>query len=429
MATTYGSIHRHQMMVSDMKESPSLQMTDYFFLFSLFLMLFWAIDPLQVGLDVIGGVKRLPTILLAINLCFIAVGRLIFAKRNQYVTMKSVLLELKYLVLFALMVITGSLYAKFVSNIPETFLTMGLFTLIAPITYWYTINSAAPMKLLRAILIVFTFWALVSSATQAGFFRRVEIFHNKEHLVLPVLATLFYFSPWRVGRPLALLLVIAVAIATNKNTGFILALFVCGYLASLSFFRRWRLMRDGLMRLTVFLGFVSLLCATAAGIWVAYTYFQSYMPTGNPEYRLHTYGIAWDKFKASPAWGTGFTKAAVEFFDQFDVAAGTQNLPTHSDPLDILANGGLIAMALWLAGIGPKIWHAFSSVSVHARTLHWADEWTHQSFLLMAITALFVCLFNPIYNVPNLATANWMVFGCMLTSTRLCKKLLEEHKA
>ncbi|MCC7545760.1 MAG: hypothetical protein IT506_09750, partial [Aquabacterium sp.] len=51
----YSSIHRNQMMVTAVKQSASLEMTDYFFLFSLFIMLFWAIDPLMVGLDMIGG--------------------------------------------------------------------------------------------------------------------------------------------------------------------------------------------------------------------------------------------------------------------------------------------------------------------------------------------------------------------------------------
>lgn len=424
---TYGSIHRHRMMVSAVKESPSLQMTDYFFLFSLFLMLFWAIDPLRVGLDMIGGVKRLPTILLVINLCFITIGRLMFVKRSHYKSMRSVLMDIRYLVAFSAMVIGGSLYAKFVSGIDETFLTMGVFTLIAPITYWYVMNSSAPMKLLRAILIMFTFWAVVSAMLQGAFFRQAEIFHSREHLVLPALATLFYFAPWRIGRYLALGLVILVAIATNKNTGFILALFVSGYLVSVSFFRRFRLWRDALLKMTVLIGFLTLMITAVAGTWVAYNYFGDYMPTGNPEYRLHTYGIALDKFLSSPVWGNLFTKPAVEFFDQFEVAAGTQNLPTHSDPLDILANGGLIAIALWICGIAPRIWEAFASVSVHARTLPWAVEWMHQSFLLMTVTAVFVCLFNPIYNVPNLATANWMLFGCMLASTRLCKQLLENR--
>ena len=425
----YASIHRHQMMVTKMKQSASLEMTDYFFLFSLFIMLFWAIDPFMVGLDNIGGVKRFPTILLLMNLAFIGVGRLMFRNRSTYVSVRVSLQEMRYLVGFAALVIGGSLYAREVKGIEETFLTMGIFTLMAPITYWYTINSMAPMKLLRAILMVFTFWAVVASGMQLGFFHVIEIFHNREHLVLPVLGTLLYFLPWRAGRWLAIAVVALVAIATNKNTGYIITVFVCGYLVSLTFFRRWRAMKDRLLSTTWLMAFVVAIGSALVAVWVGYTYFDQHMPTVNPEYRLYTYEIAWQRFLGSPIWGTLFAESAVVYFSKFEVAASTQYLPTHSDPLDIMAHGGVIALTLWLLGIVPVLWRAFKMASAQGGKLAWSDEWVHQSFLLMAFTALFVCMFNPIYNVPNLATANWMVLGCVLTSTKVCERLLQQERS
>lgn len=423
---SYGSIHQHQMMVSDIKEVQSIQMTDYFFLFSLFLLLFWALDPLQIGFETVPGIKRFPTFMMALNLCFIAIGRKLFIRKNKYVTFLDVVLELRYLVAFSSLVILGSLYAKFKNGIDETFLTMGIYVLVAPLMYWYVVNSAAPFKLLRAILIVLTFWAVVVGGLQLGFFRKYELFHNKEHLIMPVLATLVYFAPWRIGPWLAPILVATVAIATNKNTAFALAVFVSGYLVSLAFFRWVRRFKDPLARVTFLLGFITFIAVSAGAVVLAYKYFVTDLPTGNPEYRLHTYGIAWDKFQSSPGWGNFYTKAAVEFFDQFDVVAGTQNLPTHSDPLDILANGGLLGIGLWLTGTLPAMWMAFRLLTSGARKVDWQSEWVHQSYLLMSISAMFVCSFNPIYNVPNLAAANWMVFGCMVVSTRLCRAKLAE---
>ncbi|MEJ5897538.1 O-antigen ligase family protein [Aquabacterium sp. G14] len=423
----YASIHRHQMMVTKMKQSASLEMTDYFFLFSLFIMLFWAIDPFMVGLDNIGGVKRFPTILLLMNLAFIGVGRLMFRNRSTYVSVRDTLQEMRYLVAFAALVIGGSLYAREVKGVEETFLTMGVFTLMAPITYWYTINSLAPMKLLRAILIVFTFWAVVASGMQLGFFQVHELFHSREHLVLPVLGTLLYFLPWKFGRWWGIAMVALVAVAVNKNTGYIITVFVCGYLVSLTFFRRWRAIKDRLLSTTLLVAFVSTIVLALAAVWVGYTYFDDHMPTGNPEYRLYTYDIAWQRFLSSPIWGTLFAESAVVFFGKFDVATSTQYLPTHSDPLDIMAHGGLIALTLWLMAIVPVLWRAFKMASLYGSQLAWSDEWVHQSFLLMAFTALLVCLFNPIYNVPNLATANWMVLGCVLTSTKVCERLLHRE--
>lgn len=418
MKGRYESIHLHQMMVSEVKPSSSLQMTDYFFLFSLFLMLFWAVDPLLWGLDGIPGIKRLPSIMLAMNLAFIAIGRLMFRNRHDYLGFWTIVRSLRYLVAFSALVTAGSIVAKYAKGIEETFLTMGLFTMVAPITYWYVANSTVPMKLLRAVLVVFTFWALVAAGLQVGFFQKVEIFHNKEHLVLPALATLLYFSPWTLGRPLAVAAVVAVAVATNKNTAYILAAFVCAYLLSTSFYRRWRLLPDPVVRVTWLLAFVVAAGAAAAAVAAGYRYFYDHMPSGNPEYRLHTYGLAWAKFLASPVWGNGFTDAAVVFFDRYDVAATTQYLPTHSDPLDILGNGGLLGMALWLMAIVPTLWRGFTGPAPLKLRAEWVDNWVHNSFLLMSATALVVCMFNPVYNVPNLATANWMVFGCLLASSR-----------
>lgn len=284
------------------------------------------------------------------------------------------------------------------------------------------------MRLLRAILIVFAFWAVVAAGMQIGFFHRVEIFHNKEHLVLPVVGTLLYFSPWRLGKLCGVSLVIAVAVAANKNTGFILAIFVCGYLVSLSFFRRLRALRDRLQASVLLILFALALLTALLLVWLGYAYFDDYMPSGNPEYRTHMYAMAWNKFLSSPLWGQLFNDSAVMYFGLYDVASTTQFLPTHSDPLDILAQGGLMAFAIWLMALIPPLWRAFTQVSLHAKALTWQDEWIHQSFLLMAFTALFVCMFNPVYNVPNLATANWLVLGCVFTSTRVCMRMLDKEE-
>ena len=71
-----------------------------------------------------------------------------------------------------------------------------------------------------------------------------------------------------------------------------------------------------------------------------------------------------------------------------------------------------------------KLIPAFFEVSVAGKSLPWRDELVHQALLLAVFCALIVCTFNPIYNVPNLATANWLAFGCLLTSTQLCRAKL-----
>ena len=424
----YREIHRNPMMVSHVEEKPTLQMTDYFFLGCLFIMLFWALDPFRVGLDNIGFIKRMPSVLIVMNLAFIVVSRLMFAKRSEYMTVGTVIKDCRWLLLFAAMVIVGSAYARFVAKIEETFLTMGTYTLFAPIIYWYVVNSNAPMRLLRAIAYMMVLWSLIAAGLQFGFFRRLEAFHAREHLVLPILGVFFYCLPWRYGKVVAVLLLPAVAVAASKNTAFLLAFVALGYLLGLGFWNRVSHLRDSVARFTAVFGTIVMTLALIGGLGALRYQFKDELPTGNPEYRLVTYKMAWKRFVASPVWGVGFTQPAVKEFDQFTVATGTQNLPTHSDPLDMLANGGLLGFGFWAAGVLPLIWRAFWRISLRARQLAWQDQMVHHGFLASSMSAIFVCLFNPIYNLPSLAMATWLQFGCLLASYRLISRTLDGKK-
>lgn len=412
------------LMVSSLKESDSLEMTDYFFLFGLFLMLWWAIDPLLWGLDNIPGVKRLPSLILGMNLAFIVVGRALFSSHRKGKAFSTVVMENRFLLMFSAFIVLGSLYAKFKNGIDETFLTMGVYIWVAPIAHWYTINSRAPQKLLKAILSMYILWAVVALAIQFVMFRKAEIFHNREHLILPIVGALIYYLPWRISRFMTIAVIVLGTIAVSKITAFIVAVITLSYLLGLSVYRRVRYQKDSLNRFFALVAGILIVSLVVGGSVIAYYTLDASMPSGNSVYRLHTYKIAWDKFVASPLWGHAFTKSAVIEFDLFVVAAQTQNLPTHSDPLDILAGGGIIAAGLWLWGVFSKLIPAFFEVSVAGKSLPWRDELVHQALLLAVFCALIVCTFNPIYNVPNLATANWLAFGCLLTSTQLCKAKL-----
>lgn len=422
--SSYSDIHRHQLMSAVVKKPTSVQMTDYFFLTSFFLLLFWALDPFRVALDSIPVIKRIPSVLVALNFLFIVVARLLNRDRNTYVSATTVVLQTRWLCLFALFVIGGSVYARFVAHIEETFLTFGTYVLIAPLMYWYVINSAAPMALLRAIAYIFLAWGLVAAAVQFMEFRKLEAFHAREHLVLPILATFFYSLPKRWGPWMGALLVGATGVAAAKNTAYMVALLSLAYMFGLLIWFRLGRQKDTFVRFMTVVGMVCAVLFVMAAMGAVYWKFKDALPTGNPEYRLHTYQQAWAKFVSSPLWGVGFTQAAVSLFDQFEVAAVTQNLPTHSDPLDMMANGGLIGLGLWLAGVVPVFWIGLFRVSVRGRELAWRDALVAHVFWVMGVAGVLVCIFNPIYNLPNLAMATWMQFGCLLASNRLNQQAL-----
>jgi O-Antigen ligase len=422
MAQAQAFAGRQVLMTAQVKEPESLEMTDYFFLFGLFLLLWWAIDPLMLQLDAIPGVKRFPSLILGMNLAFIVVGRALFSNHRKTTPFVSIVLENRWLMLFSAFVVLGSLYAKFKNGIDETFLTMGLYVWVAPIVHWYTINSRAPWKLLRAILSMYVLVALVALCIQFYFFRKIEIFHNREHLVIPIIGVVLYYLPGRWPKLLAVLMVALATVAVSKITAFIVAVIALTYLLGLSLYRRLDRQKDTLARFVSISGFVVAVGFVIACCVAAYYTLDVRMPSGNTVYRLHTYEMAWDKFVHSPIWGHAFTKSAVVKFDLYVVYSATQNLPTHSDPLDILAGGGLIAFGLWVTALFTKIKVALLEVGVAVRPVDWRHELVHQAFLMAALTATIVCAFNPIYNIPNLASANWLAFGCMLTTTVLAKR-------
>ena len=413
--------HPNVLMTSERSVTPSLEMTDYFFLFTLFLLMAWSMDPFRWGMDILNGVKRVPSIFLVMNLAFIVVGRALFFNKRVVQSFWDVIKENRWLVIFASLVVTGSSYARFKSGIEESFLTMGTYMFMVPIAKWYIINSQAPLKLLRGILSVYMFWAFTSLIIQFIFFRKFEVFHSREHMVLPMVAGLLYYSPVTAIRAMGLLIVVIGAIAVSKITAFIVGIITLTYMLGLSLYPKIRFQRDSLVRTFLTVGFVLSVAVAVIASVVAYKVAGDKAPHGNVGYRAHTYAIAWDKFKASPIWGEGFTKQAVVKFDLFTVQAETQTLPTHSDPLDILAAGGLIAALLWLGGIVPKIRSALSDVSFHSHQLEWKEVIVHQCFLILVFTGLVVSAFNPILNIPNTASVYWLAFACMICTTQLCK--------
>ncbi len=413
--------HPNVFMTSETKVTPTLEMTDYFFLFTLFLILGWSMDPFQLALDNSTGIKRVPTIFLLMNLAFIMVGRALFFNKRVVQPFWDIVKENRWLMLFACVVVAGSAYARLKAGVEESFLTLGLYMFLVPISKWYVINSQAPWKLLRSILGMYMFWAFVTLGIQFYFFRKFEVFHSREHMVLPMVAGLLYYSPIKFIRFLGVVVVVAGAIAVSKITAFIVAIITLTYMFALSLYPKIRFQRDSLKRTFSVVAFVLGVSVAVVGSYVAYKKAGDLAPSGNVGFREHTYAIAWGKFKSSPIWGNGFTKQAVVKFDLFTVATATQTLPTHSDPLDILAAGGVLSAALWLAGLVPKIKSALSDVSFHADQLAWNELIVHQCFLILVFTGLIVSAFNPIFNIPNTASVYWLAFGCMLATTQLCK--------
>jgi O-antigen ligase len=137
------------------------------------------------------------------------------------------------------------------------------------------------------------------------------------------------------------------------------------------------------------------------------------LPSGNLGYRLYTYATALGRFSESPLWGTFFTAEATEKFTLYSIGIAGNVLPTHSDILDLLAQGGCIALLLWALGLARIARIAFRSL-LHPGFLdhRWAP-YAH-ALALMSLAGIVTYAFNPILLQPAMAYLLWTNLGLLL---------------
>lgn len=393
----------------------SLVMSDYWFLFGMWVVIFWAIDPFDAKFDVRPLIKHFPVFVIAPAFVLSFMGAVLFGNfKHKNKAGSGGPYPWLSIIPFAFFVIAGSIAARFVYKIENTFLTMGLYALAAPVTIWFIVRAGNSALLVRRLLQIYIFWSLIAIGMQAAYFAKRDVFHPKEHLVLGSLTMLFFLSKNNFAKAFSLLFIGATAIVAHKNTAYLTALLIYAYIFLVWVVVHWRTILDGMKR-TAFGIKVGIFMVIGAGVvLLAYTQRGTSQPSGNPEYRLATYAKAWEKFLHSPIWGNGFSGAATEKFDKYTVAVSTQVLPTHSDPLDILAGGGVIGFVFWFAffiGLA-RSWYACvkrSGDPVAEKFLPYIH-----TLYCMVFTGALVCMFNPILNAPNLAWSFWAAGGALL---------------
>ncbi|MDZ4141368.1 MAG: O-antigen ligase family protein [Methylotenera sp.] len=394
---------------------PKLVMTDYLFLFGMTLAVCWAVDAFNWQLEFRGFLKHLPLILTLPAFVLAFVGFALFKKQSTIdipnKTLNSIIL------LFATFVTIGSLYARYINGIQNSFLTLGMYAFMAPISAWFIVRSQNPNKLIKCIVLIYVFWALLAIFMQFIKFGGLAVFHSREHLVLAGVSVLYFLAPSKFSKFMVISLIALGAFAGHKNTAYMIALllFFCFFMiSSIVYVEK---IKDRFIRWMFWFKSIFLLAISSLTIGLAYLYVKSTLPDGNPGYRLHTYEIAWNKFLSSPIWGNGYTRAATEEFDLFTVATSTQVLPTHSDPLDIIANGGLIGFMLWFSVYVILIDRWYFLVrhpdSQSDKTL---IPYIHASFCI-TFSGLIACMFNPVItSSPNNAWACWAIVGILIVT-------------
>lgn len=316
------------------------------------------------------------------------------------------------LLALALLILAGSLYARFVQDIQNTFLNVGLYMLTTYCGAVMVAHSEDPEALVRAYFRILLAAAAVMSVFLIINFGVRQVYHEQIFLVIPMAALFFArVRSWFV-RWAGCAFFLAMSVMSQKWTSYLIGALTVTYLAFLVVFPRLspqsRLQRVMLIYWSCLVGVV---CAAVMGYLAVRGAVD--VPSGNVDYRMHTYLNAWDRFTESPWWGTLFAVEAVEKFTPFTVGVARNMLPTHSDVMDLLANGGVLAVLLWVYALARIARIAYMNLlQPELLDRSWAP-YAH-ALAVMSLAGVVTYAFNPILLQPAMAYLLWTNIGMLV---------------
>jgi hypothetical protein len=383
--------------------------TEYWFLLAVAVAAVVTVDPLEwrLGSDTIVKHLALAVALPAIILTFVGFGLSAAGRGSAGPALLGRVLW--PLLLLATLVLGGSLHARFVQGIQESFLNVGLYMLLTYGAAAIVLRSAAPEALLRAYFRILLAAAAVMGAYLVANYGVRQVYHEQIFLVIP-LAVLFY-AQRGLMRWAGCAFFLAMAWLSQKYTSYLIGALSVAYIALVIAVPRVT-PRPGARRAALVYWLLVLGGAAAALFAWLGSRGALDLPTGNVDYRMQTYGLAWERFLDSPLWGTLFATEAVEKFTLYSIRGSRNTLPSHSDVMDLLANGGILAVALWVYALG-RIARVVGANLLGPQQLDrsWAP-YAH-TLAVMSAAGVVTYAFNPILLQPPMAFLLWTNLGML----------------
>lgn len=395
---------------------------------SVSMVLFWIfltaailllLDPLNPGVDTEAGYLRLPRDIGPLKYAALAFGAmglglsvaglpLFDPGRWRYFTSS---LKLSWPVLLCgLFILAGSLYARFVLGIKETYLASGLAMTAFPIGLAMIAESRDPLKTVHAYFVVLLL-ASVYMTVEIVLQRRQggQAFHEEIFLLVPLAVYWFLVNEKNWSAWFWVLGFAAVAIVSYKNTSYLVLLLVLGYVFWLLIARKFLSYRgDGLRRFVFGYGLTLVLIAALAVSAFALVHYQERLPSGNTDVREYVYRMAWEKFLASPIYGTAFADNTNIDFPFFPIM-GQYQIINHSDWLDVLARGGALGFALFLGALFTPFWLSASRTKPAETRLRACLH----GLRAIGLSGMVVMLFNPVMLNMAVGTLFWLNAGLL----------------
>jgi hypothetical protein len=286
---------------------------------------------------------------------------------------------------FGLMVLVGSIYARAGDDISENFLQLSIASLFGYLSGLISVCAAdRPYDLIERFFkllslgLLYALPMIVLKRIQHG-----QAFHTEIFLVMPVLVYWYFTHRSRLWRAGIALLMLATALALHKNIGY-LTLAICVYTiiatqtANAADQGRKTRANYGLLFALGGLALIGLLLLVRLQGGD-----PKFVPGGSVEVRSFVYHQMWERFVDSPLFGDFYSSSSLVNLPFMEVL-GNHHVTAHSDWLDALAHGGIVAALLLAWGTVGLLWQgplhrprhaALVPVTVRSRALV-ATLWT-----------------------------------------------------
>ena len=337
--------------------------------------------------------KHIPLLMFLPAFAFYIVGRIIAGMPR--IDFSGLITWLWPFLLIGIFATLGSLYARFVLDIQETFLGLGIYLLLMPLFFIFGREVGNTDKAVKPLLLLWGVASCVSVVGSVRYFSEGAVLHSIEFLVQPFFLYCFFAQKKTSGKVFTFILLALVTVLTQKLTGYINGVSAISYIgiayldANASV--KWKT--------TIRWISVALLICTISLSLVGFFYFREYLPSGSVEIRLHQYNNVFSAFLDSPIWGQAYTAPSGEVYVEY---THSLNIPTHSDILDLLKQGGVIALGLWLIGTISSIRLFLRCAATSSKT----GPFFHAMAFLTISTALN-CAVNPLFLTPTYAFVIW----------------------
>jgi hypothetical protein len=370
--------------------------------FSVILMcFFYMIDPLDKswGAEEVIFLKFLPILVLSFLL-------LIFCGRLFKIGMSINILI--FLVLFTY-IVTGGLITFIEGDlIEDTFLSRAIIMLgflggllsSQSDKYMHFLSRALP-----SLIYCFSMFVSILSIVWGlgiNFLDRPHIYHEEAAIILVGLFSIPMVLSNNLLKILSSLLMLLGLLLMHKNTSYIMAIL---YFLVMTFLIKDKFLDvklRALGKITVFIGFASILSI----VLIVLLFFADLLPSGSPGVRLVSYENRLEMFSDSKIFGSYFIGTPIL---EMQTITGPIRIPSHSDILDVLAFGGVLALFLFLAipvrilifSLGLNYNEVFSNKLLKVYFL----------FLVLFFGLLLTMMVNPITHQVKLGVLYWYAAG------------------